>query len=72
MTQTLGAIEGVLMSPQEYIRPMDKVNDARLLMLANERMSHYDPQKSISQEQLDQEFGYTSDDLADAEKMENE
>ena len=66
------AAECVLLSPQEYIRLMDEVNDARLLILANERMSHYDPSKSISQERIDEEFGFTAEDLADADEVELE
>lgn len=66
------AAECVLLSPEEYIRLMDEVNDARLLVLANERMSHYDPSKSISQERIDEEFGFTAEDLADADEVELE
>lgn len=66
------AAECVLLSPQEYIRLMDEVNDARLLVLASERMSHYDPSKSIPQERMDEEFGFTAEDLADADEVELE
>jgi len=36
------AAECVLLSPQEYMRLMDEVNDARLLTVANERMEKFD------------------------------
>lgn len=66
------AAECVLVSPEEYIRLMDEVNDARLLMLANERMAHFDPSKTISQEQIDKEFGFTAESLADSDEVEIE
>lgn len=34
--------ECVLLSPEEYVRLMDELNDARLLAVASERMAHYD------------------------------
>lgn len=64
--------ECVLMSPEEYVRLMDEVNDARLLTLASERMQHFDPAKVISQEEVDREFGFTPEDLADADEVEIE
>ena len=66
------AAECVLMSPQEYIRLMDEVNDARLLVLASERMAHDDPAKRITQEQIDKEFGITPEILANADEVELE
>lgn len=57
--------ECVLLSPEEYIRLMDEINDAQLLALATERMAHFDPDKLISQEEIDKEFGFTEEDLAD-------
>ena len=42
--------ECVLLSPEEYVRLMDELNDARLLAVASERMAHYDPSKLISEE----------------------
>ncbi|MCD8100538.1 MAG: type II toxin-antitoxin system Phd/YefM family antitoxin [Oscillospiraceae bacterium] len=59
--------ECVLLSPEEYVRLMDEVNDARLLAVAAERMAHYDPAALVSQEDVDREFGFTDDDLADVE-----
>lgn len=66
------AAECVLMSPQEYIKLMDEVNDARLLLMANERMAHYNPASAVSQEQIDKEFGFKPEDLADADEVEIE
>lgn len=64
--------ECVLLSPQEYIDIMDELNDARLLMLANDRMSHFDETKLISQEEIDRKYGITPEDLADADEVEFE
>ena len=54
--------ECVLLSPDEYIRLLDEVNDARLLASAAERMSHFNPAALISQEQVDQEFVFSPSD----------
>lgn len=64
--------ECVLMSPKEYVRLMDEVNDARLLVLADKRMQHYDGSNVISQAAVDQEFGFTPEELADADEVEIE
>ena len=58
--------ECVLLSPEEYIQLMDEVNDARLHALAIERLAHYDPEKVITQEEVDRRFGF---DLAEIEAM---
>ena len=60
------------MSPDEYVRLMDEVNDARLLTIATERMQHFDSAKVISQEEVDREFGFTPEDFADADEVEIE
>lgn len=52
--------ECVLLSPEEYIRLLDEANNARLLTAATERMSHFDPDTLITQEQVDQELGFSS------------
>ena len=57
------AAECVLMSPDEYLRLMDEVNDARLLAVATERMEHFDPKSVISAEDLYAELGITEEDL---------
>ena len=55
--------ECVLLSPDEYIKLMDEVNDARLLNLANERMKNFDPKSLVYGEELYKELGITKDDL---------
>ena len=55
--------ECVLMSPDEYVKLMDEVNDARLLSIANERMQNFNPANLISSEDLYKELGITEEDL---------
>lgn len=57
------AAECVLLSPEEYVRLMDEVNDARLLAVATERMAHYDPSTLISEEEMNHRLGVTAADL---------
>ena len=57
------AAECVLMSPAEYIRLMDEVNDARLLTIATERMAHFDPAATISGEDVYSSLGITREDI---------
>ena len=57
------AAECVLISPEEYVRLMDELNDARLLSLANERIQSYDPSALISEEEMDRRLGITEADL---------
>ena len=64
--------ECVLMSPQEYIQIMNELNDARLLILANDRMAHFDAIKLVSQGEIDAKYGFIPEDLADADEVEIE
>lgn len=57
------AAECVLISPDEYTRLMDELNDARLLAIAAERMSSYDPAATISQEEMDRRLGITEEEI---------
>ena len=66
------APECVLLSPDEYIKLMDEVNDARLLSLAAVRMSRFDPSNLVSQAAVDAEFGFTAEKLAEAGEIEFE
>lgn len=56
--------ECVLLSPEEYVKIMDEVNDARLLSLANERMQNFNSANLIPSEALYKELGITKEDLA--------
>lgn len=66
------AAECVLLSPEEYVRLMDEVNDARLLAAATERMAHYDPSTLISEEEMNRRLGVTAADLADFNEVDIE
>lgn len=66
------APECVLLSPDEYVKLMDEVNDARLLALATERMTKYDESATVLEKEVLKELGITADDLADADKVEIE
>lgn len=57
------AAECVLMSPEEYVRLMDEVNDARLLTLANARMQNFNKDNLVSGEKLYEKLGITKEDL---------
>lgn len=61
------APECVLLSPQEYVRIMEALNDARLLNIASERMKHYDPDAAIPAEDVQRNLGISDDDLTDYE-----
>ncbi|MCD7748621.1 MAG: type II toxin-antitoxin system Phd/YefM family antitoxin [Oscillospiraceae bacterium] len=60
------AAECVLLSPEEYVSLMDEVNDARLLATATERMAGFN-RTLVSQEDVDRQFGFTEENLADVE-----
>ncbi len=64
--------EIVLMSPDEYVKLMDELNDARLLQIAQERMAHYDESKLVSMEEINKQLGITEEDLADYDEVEIE
>ena len=57
------AAECVLLSPDEYIRLMDEVNDARMLAIATERMANYDPSTLIPERKVWERLGITEEDL---------
>ena len=64
--------ECVLLSPDEYVRLMDEVNDARLLTIAAERMAHYNPSSLISADDVNRELGLNSEDLEGFDEVEFE
>ncbi len=64
--------ECVLLSPDEYVRLMDEINDARLLAVASERMAHFDPATLISEEEMNHRLGITEDDLANFDEVDIE
>ena len=66
------AAECVLLSPEEYVRLMDEVNDARLLLLASERLEKLDTSALIPEEQVWRELGLTQEELDAAGEVELE
>lgn len=66
------APECVLLSPDEYIRLLDEVNDARLMAIAAERMANFNPSTLISQEDADQELGFSPSDYENTDGIEFE
>ena len=64
--------ECVLLSPEEYVRLMDEVNDARLLEIAVARMQNYDPETAIPAEEVYKNLGITEEDLAGSDEVEIE
>lgn len=66
------AAECVLLSPEQYVQLMDEINDARLLALATERMSSYDPTKVISEDEMNREFPIAQEQLDDVGEVEFE
>lgn len=66
------AAECVLLSPEEYLRLMDEINEARLALLAAERMKSLDPASLISAEDLYKELGVSQEDLDSCGEVEIE
>ncbi len=64
--------ECILISPDEYVRLMDELNDARLLAVASERMAHFAPSTLIPEEEMNRRLGVTDDDLAGFDEVEIE
>lgn len=66
------AAECVLLSPDEYVRLMDELNDARLMAIASERMAHFDSSTLLSEEEMNRRLGVTEKDLAGFDEVEIE
>lgn len=66
------APECVLISPQEYIDLINEVNDARMLMLANQRMQNYNPDETLSLKEVKEILGITDDELMEIDEVEFE
>ena len=64
--------ECVLLSPDEYVKLIDEINDARLLALAVQRMENFNPENTIPENQVMEHIGIIDDDLADFDEMEFE
>ena len=59
-------------TPEESEELKEELYDAVLLDIAMERMAHYDPSKTISQEEMYRIMGITEEDLIGWEDVEIE
>ena len=66
------AAECILLSPDEYLKIMDELNDMRLLAIANQRMLNSDPATWVSDEEMNKRLGISEEDLKGFEEVEIE
>ena len=66
------AAECVLLSPEEYTRLMDELNDARLLSLASERMASHNPDALVSEAEMARRLGITDEEIDSVGEVEFE
>lgn len=64
--------ECVLMSPDEYIKLMDELEDAKDIMLANKRMANMNKNNIISMEEFEKEFNINFDEIEEISEEEIE
>lgn len=64
--------ECVLISPSEYEKLIEEVNDVRLVSLATKRLENYDHNNIIDGEDVFQKLGITDDDLENYDEVEFE
>lgn len=57
----------ILMSPGQYESLMEMLSDYIMQEEAESRMAHYDPQETVSQEELMAELGISDEDMDDVE-----
>ena len=62
----------VLISPEEYIHLLNEISNVRHLAATIQRMSTFNPSTTISQEQVDQEFGFSPFDFDEMDDIEFE
>ena len=64
--------ECVLLSPKEYTDLIDELNDAHLLVIANQRLQNLDSFDLISQDEVYKRLGIKEEDLDDYDQVEFE
>lgn len=64
--------ECILLSPDEYLKLLDEVNEARLLILANQRMANFNPESLTGIEELNERYKISAEELNNTEKVEFE
>ncbi len=62
----------VLLSPDEYLKMVDEINDTRLLAIANERLAHLDPSAVIPEEKVWERLNITDEELEEVDEVEFE
>lgn len=55
--------ECVLLSPEEYMRMIDEIENARLSALTEARMEHFNAEETISFDDVNKELGIKEKDL---------
>ena len=55
--------ECILMSPDEYVSIMDELNDARIALIAADRMKSYDPDDLIPEENVWNRLSITDEEV---------
>ena len=66
------AAECVLLAPDEYVRMMDEINDARLLAVATQRMAHFNAADAIPAEEVYRSLGISVEDIDACDEVEFE
>ncbi len=64
--------ECVLLSPNEYMSIINELNDVKLLAIASERLSNFNPDNLIPSETVYKKFGIDSNNLSDNDEVEFE
>ena len=64
--------ECVLLSPDEYTKLMDELEDAQLALMAEERLKNFDPKIAIPADEVYKKFGITDADLDNLDDVELE
>ncbi len=72
MCSVVSAIQHTIISPEEYVREKEELENLKFLLLVAERMEHYDANTLVSQEEVDRRFNFTEEELSDFEEVEIE
>lgn len=62
----------VIITTDDYRQAMEAEEDLRLLQLATQRMTDFDPDSTIGRDELMEKYGISEDDLADTPEVEFE
>lgn len=53
----------VVMSPDDYLQLIDKLEEMKMMNIAQERLMNFDSASLVSQDELDKDFGWTKEDI---------